>query len=78
MASGGAARIELDGVFRRKLPLAVMVVLGQWDPTFESGRAAGMELYARARLAAHEEGHRIPQEEDWGELVRRFLRGEEQ
>jgi len=65
---------QLLGVFARKLPVPALVILGQWDPSFESGRYAGLHLYHRAQLMKHEEAHKIPQEREFGEAILRLLR----
>ncbi len=66
----------LEGVFARKLALPALIILGQWDPSFESGKHAGLDVFHRARIALHEEGHKIPQGEGWGTMIKRFLGNE--
>ena len=72
---GEATADELSGVFQRKLVVRTLVILGQWDPSFNDGREVGMHLYAHAKMAVHEEGHRLPQDQDWSEAIRDFLKG---
>lgn len=50
---------ELPGVFASQLGLPVLIILGQWDPDFESGRSLGT-AYSHARMALHEEVRRDP------------------
>ena len=65
---------ELAGVFSTPLAVSALVILGQLDPNFESGREMGTRIYAHARMAQHGEGAKIPQEPPYAELVVDFLR----